>query len=105
MTKDNLNFRYDDKSDIFVWTTDLGFYIASPTGKHLVLPEDKPHKNTVIYRCLFFDLIARDKPPIHITTGREGYIAGVVAFNILKGSDKFASAQIQDESKRVDLSK
>lgn len=66
--------RYDEITDTFVIVVKDGTYVLAPTGDLLITSEDKPHKNTMLYRCCFYDAVISDKKPIHIGTGREAWI-------------------------------
>ena len=44
-----IDFTYDPDRDTFIGVTEIGTYIASPTGRRDVRPTDHPEKNTVVY--------------------------------------------------------
>lgn len=48
-----IDFTYDPECDTFTGVTDIGTYIASPTGRRDVRPTDHPEKNTVVYAMTF----------------------------------------------------
>ena len=86
--------RYDTETDTFVIVVKTGTYVLAPTGKHLKLPEDKPHKNTVLYRCCFYDAAISDKEPLHIGTGREAWIIShALCHHIYQGKYKIGRIQ------------
>jgi hypothetical protein len=48
-----IDFTYDRESDTFIGVTEIGVYLASPTGRRDVRDTDHPYKNTVVYAMTF----------------------------------------------------
>jgi hypothetical protein len=69
-----INFTYDPECDTFTGVTEIGTYIASPTGRREVRQTDHPEKNTVVYAMTFRPAEAEDLQRHVLGEGREAAV-------------------------------
>jgi len=80
-----LEFIYDEDTDIFIWPNATDVYIAVPTGQYIHRPEDHPTKNTVEYKALAIRTGGRHKQMVEtLGTGRETKIGVLVARDCIR---------------------
>jgi hypothetical protein len=69
-----INFTYDEGCDTFTGVTEIGTYIASPTGRREVRQTDHPEKNTVVYAMTFQPAGAKHSVRRTLGEGREAAV-------------------------------
>ena len=81
-----INFTYDPGCDTFTGVTEIGTYIASPTGRREVRQTDHPEKNTVVYVMAFQPAGARQSGRRILGEGREAAVTVQALEHYIKNS-------------------
>ena len=81
-----INFTYDPECDTFTGVTEVGTYIASPTGHREVRQTDHPEKNTVVYVMTFQSAGVRQSISRILGEGRDAAVTAQALEHYIRNS-------------------